>query len=74
MAEPAEIRAQKRRSDRAAIYGVLVMLVSVLLSSYQLAPRQLTTAGALVGFGLLMYAVHVGWMVFYDRESDGPPS
>jgi hypothetical protein len=23
---------------------------------------------------LLMYGVHLGWLVFYDRESDGPPS
>jgi hypothetical protein len=29
---------------------------------------------AIAGFVLLMYGVQVGWLVFYDRESDGPPS
>jgi hypothetical protein len=37
-------------------------------------PRMLTTVAALLGLGLLMYAVHVVWMAFYDREPDGPPS
>jgi hypothetical protein len=26
------------------------------------------------GSGLLMYGVHVAWLVFYERDPDGPSS
>jgi hypothetical protein len=51
-----------------------LMAVSLLVSSWELAPPMATTAMAIAGFSLLMYGVHLGWLVFYDRESDGPPS
>lgn len=46
------------------------MVVSVL----QMAPPLLTTIGWVIGFVLVLYGVHVGWMVFYDREPEGPSS
>jgi len=50
------------------------MAVSLLVSSRELAPPMATTVAAIAGFLLLMYGVHLGWLAFYDRESDGPPS
>jgi hypothetical protein len=37
-------------------------------------PDVVTTAGAIIGLGLVTYGVHVAWLVFYEREPDGPPS
>ena len=64
----------RRRADHAALAGVLLMGVALLVSSFGAAPRPLTTGAAIVGFGLLSYAVHLAWMLFVNRESDGPPS
>ena len=50
------------------------MLSGLLGSALQMAPELLATAVAVVGFAQLMYGVHLGWQVFYDRESDGPAS
>lgn len=54
--------------------GVVLMATAVLVSITDLAPAVLTTVAAVIGFVLLMYGVHVAWVVFYDRESDGPSS
>jgi hypothetical protein len=50
------------------------MAAAMLVSSLQLAPTIATTVVAIVGFGLLSYGVHVAWLVFYDREPEGPSS
>ena len=50
------------------------MAVALLVSSRNFAPPIATTGAAIVGFGLLSYGVHVAWLVFYDREPDGPSS
>ena len=71
--DPEVIRARKRRCTRAVLAGLVVMAVALLASGQRLAPDLLTTAAAIVGFGLVMYGVHVGWLIFYDREPDGPP-
>ena len=70
----AEYRHRKRRSDRAVLGGLCLIVVALLFSSRELAPALATTLAAIVGFGLLMYGVHVAWLVFYDREPDGPSS
>ena len=70
----AEIRRLKRRSNRAVLGGLVLMAVALLISSWQIAPPILTTVAAIVGLVLLMYGVHLAWLVFYDREPDGPPS
>ena len=70
----AEIRRRKRRSDRAVVAGLSLIVVAMLVSSRDLAPALATTLAAIVGFGLLMYGVHVAWLVFYDREPQGPSS
>ena len=54
--------------------GLSLIVVALLVSSRELAPALATTLAAIVGFGLLMYGVHVAWLVFYDREPDGPSS
>jgi hypothetical protein len=54
--------------------GVALMAVSVLLDSRGVAPMLATSVGGLAGFVLALYGVHVGWLVFYDREPDGPSS
>ena len=70
----AEIRRRKRRSNRAVVAGLSLIAVALLLSSREVAPAVATTLAAIVGFGLLMYGVHVAWLVFYEREPDGPSS
>jgi len=74
MPDAAEIRGRKRRSNRSVMGGTCLMAFSLLVSSRELAPPMATTVAAIAGFLLLMYGVHLGWLVFYDRESDGPPS
>jgi hypothetical protein len=74
MQDAAEIRRRKRRSDRAVVAGLFLIVVALLISSRELAPALATTLAAIVGFGLLMYGVHVAWQVFYDREPEGPSS
>ena len=70
----AQIRGRKRRSNRAVVAGLSLIAVALLVSTWRLTPDFLTTAAAIVGFGLLMYGVHLGWLVFYEREPDGPAS
>jgi hypothetical protein len=74
MQDAAEIRRRKRRSDRAVVAGLSLIVVALLVSSRELAPALATTLAAIIGFGLLMYGVHVAWLVFYDREPEGPSS
>ena len=74
MQDAAEIRRRKRRSDRAVVAGLSLIVVALLVSSRELAPALATTLAAIVGFGLLMYGVHVAWLVFYDGEPQGPSS
>ena len=74
MQDAAEIRSRKRRCNRAVLAGAALMAVAMLVSGYDLAPQLATTLAALAGFVLVMYGVHVGWLVFYEREPDGPAS
>jgi Flp pilus assembly protein protease CpaA len=74
MQDAAEIRGRKRRSNRAVLVGFSLMAFALLVSSRELAPPLATTVAAIAGFVIVMYGVHVGWLVFYDREPDGPPS
>ena len=70
----AEIYRRKRRSNRAVLAGLSLIVVALLFSSREIAPAVATTLAAIVGFGLLMYGVHVAWLVFYERDPDGPSS
>jgi len=70
----AQIRGWKRRSNRAVVAGLSLIAVALLVSTWRLVPDFVTTAGAILGFGLIMYGVHLAWLVFYDREPDGPAS
>ena len=74
MQDGDEIREQKRRCTRAVLIGLIMMAAALLASAWELLPQLFTTLAAVVGFAHLMYGVHVGWQVFYDRESDGPAS
>jgi hypothetical protein len=74
MQDAAEIRGRKRRANRAVLIGVSLMAVAMLVSSWNLAPPIATTVAAIVGFGLVSYGVHVAWLIFYDREPEGPSS
>ena len=74
MQDPDEIRRRKRRSTKAVLAGLSLMAVALLVSSLPLLPDLATTLAAIVGFSLVMYGVHVGWVIFYERESDGPPA
>jgi Flp pilus assembly protein protease CpaA len=70
----ADIRGRKRRSNRSVVAGLSLIVVAMLVSSWEFAPALATTLAAIVGFGLVVYGVHVAWLVFYDREPDGPSS
>ena len=72
--DPEVVRALKRRCTRAVLLGLATMALALLLSAAELAPDLLTTVAAIAGFSLVMYGVHVGWVIFYDRETDGPPA
>lgn len=74
MQDAAEIWRRKRRSNRAVLVGVIIVGFALLGSSLEVAPMLVTTILALVGMVLVMYGVHVGWLVFFDREPDGPSS
>jgi len=74
MHEAAEIRRRKQRSNRTVLGGVALMVVALLASARDIAPALVTTGAAMVGFVLVMYGVHLGWLVFYEREPDGPAS
>lgn len=74
MQEPSDVGRRKRRSSRAVIAGVVEMAAAMVLSTLDVAPPLVTTIGWLVGFVLVLYGVHVGWLVFYDREPEGPSS
>jgi hypothetical protein len=50
------------------------MAAALLIAWLGLAPPLLTTFAAIAGFVLVSYAVHLAWLVFVNRESDGPPS
>ncbi len=56
------------------VAGLSLIIVAMLVSSWEFAPALATTLAAIVGFGLVVYGVHVAWLVFYDREPDGPSS
>jgi hypothetical protein len=68
------IRSRRRRSNRAVLAGLLLMAAALLVSSWGVAPDPATTVVAIAGFLILMYGVHLAWLVFYEREPDGPSS
>jgi L-lactate permease len=72
--DAAEVGRRKRRCSRAVIAGCSLMASALLLSAYEVGPPLATTIGALVGLVLLVYGVHVGWLIFYDRDDDGSPT
>lgn len=74
MADATEIRRRKRRSNRSVFVGIAIMAIALVTSSLGLAPELATTVAAIAGFVSVVYGVHVGWLVFYEREPDGPAS
>ncbi len=50
------------------------MVVALGSAPPDLAPDVATTFAALAGSALFRCGVHRGWLMFYDRKSDGPPS
>jgi hypothetical protein len=73
MQDPDGIRRRKRRSTKAVLAGLSLMSVALLVSVLGMLPDAATTLAAILGFGLVMYGVHLGWLIFYDGDSDGPP-
>lgn len=74
MQDAVDIHSRKRASNGGVLGGAFLMSVALLASWWGLAPQLATTVAAIGGFVLLMYGVHVGWLVFYEREPDGPSS
>jgi heme/copper-type cytochrome/quinol oxidase subunit 4 len=65
---------RKRRSELTVLVGVVLMAVALFASAHGLGTDATTTLAALAGFALVNYGVHLAWVVFCDRESDGPAS
>lgn len=74
MDDPAEVSRRKRRSSRAVVAGIALMGSSLVVSALEMIHPVVTTVGAVLGFVMLMYGVHLGWLVFYERDPDGPAS
>ena len=74
MQEPTDVWRRKRRANRAVLAGVAEMVVTMVLSAQHTGPLLLTTLGWLTGLALVVYGVHVGWMVFYDRDPRARPA
>ncbi len=74
MQDPAEVGRIRRRGNRAVVAGLSLMAVALFVSTWPFAPMIATTIGALVGFVLLLYGVHLGWTIFYNKDPDGPSS
>ena len=74
MQDPDRVRRSKRRSNKAVLAGLSLIAVALLVSALRLLPDAVTTFAAILGFGLVSYGVHLGWVIFYERESDGPPA
>jgi Flp pilus assembly protein protease CpaA len=68
------IRSRKRRSNRAVLSGLGMIAIALFVSAVGLAPPMSTTIAAVIGFLVLLYGLHLGWLVFYEREPDGPSS
>lgn len=47
--------------------GLLLMAFALLVSSRDLAPNLATTVTAIAGFLILMYGVHLAWLVLRTR-------
>jgi uncharacterized membrane protein len=73
MQGPDEIRRRKRRSTKAVLAGLSLIAVALLVSMLGMLPDAATTLAAIVGFSMVMYGVHLEWVIFYERDSDGPP-
>ena len=71
MQDDAEIARRKRRSSRCVIAGIALMGMALLVTVMDVLPPVVPTVAALVGFGFMLYGVHVGWLVFYERDPDG---
>jgi uncharacterized membrane protein (DUF373 family) len=74
MQDAVQVRAWKRRSTRAVVAGLSLIAVALVVSSWQIVPAITTTFAAAVGLVLLCYGVHLAWLVFFEREPDGPSS
>ena len=74
MQDAVQIRGWKRRSTRAVVAGLSLMAIALVVSSWQIVSAITTTFAAIVGLVLLCYGVHLAWLVFYEREPDGPSS
>jgi hypothetical protein len=74
MQDAGLIRRRKRRSNQAVLAGLLLIAAALVVSSTKLAPDLVTTVAAIAGFLILMYGVHLAWLIFYEREPDGPSS
>jgi hypothetical protein len=74
MQDATWVRSRKQRSTRAVVAGMGLMALALLVSARDLAPMMVTTVMGIAGFILMTYGVNVGWLVFYDKEPDGPPT
>ena len=74
MQDAVQIHAWKRRSTRAVVAGLSLIAIALVVSSWQIVSAITTTFAAAVGLVLLCYGVHLAWLIFYEREPDGPSS
>ena len=50
------------------------MALALVASEAGLVSPLISTVIAFAGFVLLLYSVHLAWLVFYERDPEGPSS
>jgi len=68
------VRRRKRVCNRTVFVGLCWIAAALGASAAELVPPIATTLLAVAGLLLLMYGVHLGWLVVYERDLDGPSS
>lgn len=67
MEEEESLRRARRRSTIIGVTGIVLIIVSVLFSLGEAVSDVLTTVGAIVGFGLLIWGIGIGVTVVMER-------
>jgi hypothetical protein len=74
MQDGEQVRHRKVWSNRAVFIGCCWMALALVASEAGLVSPLISTVIAFAGFVLLLYGVHLAWLVFYERDPEGPSS
>jgi hypothetical protein len=69
-ATPAQRRLRLRRWTETVVGGLAMIGTALGLSAARFAPDQVTTGGALVGFGLVVFGTTASFSVLLDVDTE----